>query len=1235
MRKLLLGLAALLMITVIVVVAGWRFLHSETGNRWLVEQAVDASGGALSIEGVEGRLDDRLTARSVTWEQDGLRVDVEDVALSGEVSVWPPAVTLRTASVGSVRVQQDATAETPGDETDWPQLLEGLVAPVPVTVANWELGPVDLVGGEGDARRVLNAASGSLRWDDALVLPSLAWDAPTHAGQGTVDLGLRPPFRHALELEAAVPALERSPEVRVSLAGTGAETRLSAVAEGQDRLGIEGVVERPLEAPGLQFELATERYEVAPGLVIEPLRMQLDGPVGALQIEGEGRLLAEDAPATPWAMRGRWDGSRLTIESLTVQAGGREYVGNGVISLPPGGVHVAPLVFASEDGDVRLEGEVHLDRDTEQVEVELAWRELTWPLDGGEDAWRSPRGRVTAQGVISAWSGTAEFDLLAPGIPEAGAVELTAEGDQAGSRFGVTGRGALMSELQGTGRIDWGEALRLAWDGSATGVNLGPLLEQWPSSIDASVRYTLDAGVQTIELDSLGGTLRGEALSGQGRARTRAGRWDFDAVRLGVGTAQVSLDGAWPADRLTLETTIPPGSAPARWFGLDARGSASVDLSATPPTVEARLAGGRVQVGEYTLGAWALEGDSAGRGLTLETAVPGDEAEGAGQVTGTLRTSEEGFDLEARVAQGTQSLLLGIETDLIDWGQSPALTGLDVTGRLTELVATQDEDPLFTLDAPASFRYAEGEVSVTEVCGRLLGDGSACFLGDATAAGAFSLEARLDALRLAPVTALFGVALIPNQVVSGELSLQRVPGTLPSGLLALDVTAGSLQDPEVPDNRLDTGPARVDLVLEEGQVRSGVLELPLPGVGRIDGSLEATDVRLDGTGQLRGRGRFDVADLGSLAVLLPDLERISGGMGMELDLSGSLAEPVLDGLVRLENVTFSIPYLGLTVSDLNGEGFARGQGEAAFQADFRVGEGAGRLLADVDLTPGKGWPFIFRVEGENLRLVETPDIELDANPAFDLSWADGAWTIDGMLEVPRLRLTPRSTLVGQVSESEDVVIVAGTPPAAAPPPIYANDVFYGQLELVLGEDITLETDEAEAQVGGGLTLSWNGPPEPVAEGALTVTGEIEVFGPVLRISDGNLRFPGVPVSNPVLDLRAERDIFGNTQIRAAGVAIGGTARRPTIEAYTRPFTTRDRAWALLITGQDFDQGQSISALEVGAYIAPRIYVSYGVSLFDDENVASVRYDFSRGFGIKATSGVRQTGVDISYTIEND
>ena len=73
--------------------------------------------------------------------------------------------------------------------------------------------------------------------------------------------------------------------------------------------------------------------------------------------------------------------------------------------------------------------------------------------------------------------------------------------------------------------------------------------------------------------------------------------------------------------------------------------------------------------------------------------------------------------------------------------------------------------------------------------------------------------------------------------------------------------------------------------------------------------------------------------------------------------------------------------------------------------------------------------------------------------------------------------------------------------------------------------------------------------------------------------------------------------------------------------------------ALLVTGNDFDYEQGVGAVEVGTYIAPRLFVSYGVGLFEDQNVISARYDLKKGFGIKATSGQRETGVDISYTIE--
>src|SRR5690606_38305037 len=111
------------------------------------------------------------------------------------------------------------------------------------------------------------------------------------------------------------------------------------------------------------------------------------------------------------------------------------------------------------------------------------------------------------------------------------------------------------------------------------------------------------------------------------------------------------------------------------------------------------------------------------------------------------------------------------------------------------------------------------------------------------------------------------------------------------------------------------------------------------------------------------------------------------------------------------------------------------------------------------------------------------------------------------------------------------------------------------------------------------------------------------------------------------------EIFGNTQIKRAGVRVSGTLKRPSLDPYTDPMSNRERALALLLTGSDFDYEQGVGAVEVGMYIAPKLFISYGIGLFEDQNVISARYDLGKGFGVKATSGQRETGVDISYTVE--
>jgi len=156
---------------------------------------------------------------------------------------------------------------------------------------------------------------------------------------------------------------------------------------------------------------------------------------------------------------------------------------------------------------------------------------------------------------------------------------------------------------------------------------------------------------------------------------------------------------------------------------------------------------------------------------------------------------------------------------------------------------------------------------------------------------------------------------------------------------------------------------------------------------------------------------------------------------------------------------------------------------------------------------------------------------------------------------------------------------------------------------------------------------------PIATGQYRLVGQINAFGQRLEISEGTIGFPSVPANNPHLNIRAEREIYGNSEIRRAGVFVSGTVNRLSAEPYTQPATNRERARTLLITGSDFNMDQGVGAVDIGTYIAPRVFVSYGFGVFDNDHVVSIRYDLGRGWGVKATSGQRSTGLDLSYTIE--
>jgi translocation and assembly module TamB len=369
--------------------------------------------------------------------------------------------------------------------------------------------------------------------------------------------------------------------------------------------------------------------------------------------------------------------------------------------------------------------------------------------------------------------------------------------------------------------------------------------------------------------------------------------------------------------------------------------------------------------------------------------------------------------------------------------------------------------------------------------------------------------------------------------------------------------------------------------------------------------------------------------------LVPGVEGASGPVTAELDFSGTLANPRLTGYVSLVRGRLTHFTSGLLLEDIQLAGAVYEYDQTELSGTFRAGKGQGTIRTVVTFADLLRPEVLLELSGDNLTLIDVPDFNLRADPDVSLTWHPGQLTINGRIAVPSARLSPRYLPTASATVSADVVIVAGEDPLAEPTDEPAPDTeIRGELELKLGNDVQLSLERATAHISGTTKFVWKGPLVPVASGSFAVSGEINAYGQLLEVTEGRVNFSRRPADNPFLNIRAEREIYGSSQVRRAGVLVTGTLKEPVLEPYTTPMTTRERAMTMLVTGSDFSSEQGMGSVEVGMYVAPKLYISYGIGLFDEQNVISVRYDLGKGFGIKTTSGQRESGADISYTIEH-
>jgi len=1259
--------------------AWYWVLHTEPGARWVLARVQSATDGALEIDTVGGNLARGLSTRGVSFARDGLRVSASEVVLSVDVDLLPVSVDVVAANLRDVEFELSPSDVVAERRTDIEQVLQRLRLPVPVRIKDLVVSDVavrtpafardfDEVGLQGS-------------WHDTIIIDRL------FVGGAGLSVTLDGVFDPATDLaHVSSVSAKFGPEltgyhegIDIELRSEGSQRQLDLEVDVMNLdARLQGELRHVFHAPEWDLEITVPRYAWPLGDAGDTLELQdviarSRGTPDDYSVRFESTLsfLALQQTAVRFEGRGNREGfSAGTVDatgeavqlagSAEVRWAGERFVGADIaiarfdprpwLAGWPEGFPVAGTVSARlddallrlSDTDIgvprtgaRVRIDADLDRESDVVSGTLAWRDIRWPLAG--DAYRvtSDSGDVTVRGTLDDWRVDGRIAV--------------GTGDMPGGRFDVAGRGDRDgaaariidgSILSGTvaGRVEYSWRGAQPWRGEVDVASLATeaVLPDWPGHVSGSIRAEGNAGQRAwdITLDGVTGEIRGSPLRASGRVTRVADTFATDALHVEHGNSFVTLDGS-------------PGAAEGLAFAarIDGIGRYLADMSGSLAANGAM----RLTRGDPFL-SLNLESEALAFRDVLVTGLRVVDERGAGDIANAsvvaseLAVADRTFnDVSLRVAVTDLRQSLELSAAYLDGAVSILLDGafddwrapLESTwrGQVRTLSLAIDNAHSVSLLAPAAATLSTKQAGIEALCvGRDIA--RLCVDSSWQADGRYATTLTLEQVPIGLVEVLADTGLRFDQVLDGRVSWRHEPATGPSGGGRLTMSPGRIRSTDDPSLGLRTGMGSLYFEIVNNTLLSGAISLPMPGSGEIRGDFTLEDIGQPADSGVSGEFDASVAEIAILSEMIPFLDAASGRLQAQARLSGTLSAPLVTGALTVENGRFEYRPLGLVLEDLRLDGTMGRDYQVDISSSFRCGEGRGELQATADYRDISRPSIDAGLQGEKLLLVNVPDVRMAVDPDLRIVATPETLAINGTLRIPEARIKPVNLTTTRVYESEDVVVVAGELPD---PPVERNGDgirYSGRLDVRLGKNVVVDLDLARARVTGSTKFAWRDDPMPVATGRYDIGGTISALGQVLEITEGSVRFPDVPADSPYLRIRAEREIYGNTQIKRAGVLVDGPLKRPTMEAYTQPLTTEERALTLLVTGSDFDYEQGVGAIDFGTYVAPRLFISYGVGVFERENIISARFDLSRGFGIKASSGSNESGVDLNYRFEN-
>lgn len=1015
---------------------------------------------------------------------------------------------------------------------------------------------------------------------------------------------------------------------------------------------------------------APETEEPSQGALTElPLALAVrDARVGALRIiTGPD---AEPIAIDGIALAATWTGPRIVLETL---AANTPWVGpvrlDGIATLHPNAIELSPL-HTQGFAVARLEGRFGYGTPSD---LELRWQKIAWPPPGAEGE-AGDETTVASGGGVAHWRGLLDdyqFDLdgslSLPNLP----ISLRSEGKGSLSAVQLARleAKALGGELQAQAKVDWSDGVRIDGNGRVRNVKPERYLPELPGLINGrfeaktsivdgtpNVRFSVQLENSKLRQYPLNAEASGQYAGDTLRIdllKARSGRVALEAKGQVLPTldAQAKIDASDLADAW-------PGLTGSLRGELRARGP--LPSASDFPHVIADLQARQISYPGVQVASAQLKADiDPRRQLDLDLEVREADV-GTKLRSATLAIHGPAKAHEIRLALDAEPAQLELTAQgALDIGV-PSWRGQIARGR----IAPAELAP-WTLQEATALTASATDVTLEPMCWAS-GEARAC-AGIKRQGKGRRVDFALSDFALKYLQPMLGGADV-NVVLqaSGFAELG------PQGLLDLRLDAatgeGSWRLGGLPPIELHPAKLSID---DEGKAGTKIeLDFPFAGGGlRGNATLAAGAVFMERA--LNGAIELNLPDLSWLRQVSTEVGRAAGRAQAQFQLEGTLGAPRMrgqldlrDGEVDLVTPGIALKQIGLR-ADADGDGNVQLDGEATSDAGKLRLSGAVNPLVD----PLK---FDLKIKGDNFQAMKTADARIWVSPDLHATLEDQRLVVEGSVLVPKASITPKSLGESSVATSSDQVMVGNDPGAQQRRDLRIN----ANVTLKLGDDVRFEGFGLKSQFKGQVqAIEQPGVPTRAHGEISLIDGHYKAYGQDLTIETGKLIFTGGPVTEPALEVRATRK---PTEEVTVGLYVRGTLRRPSFKLFSTPPMPQQQQLAWLVLGHPLsdttssDQKQMVgnaatslglaggdwlasqlgakigldevsvgskpgesndqAMFTVGKYLSPKLFISYGIGLFQQGHTFRIQYDIGRGFKVRTETGV-ESGGDVLYTFE--